>query len=137
MEKEKVVERIKQVGLIPILRTPTAEDAISVAEVLHASGLVVIELPLTVPGAVAAIARLTGRFGEQVLVGAGTVLDEAGARACIEAGATFIISPSFEPEVVRHCKSAGVAVMPGALTPTEIVAAWRAGADMVKVFPAS
>src|SRR5262245_11792783 len=92
---------------------------------------------MTVPGAVDVIAKLSKRFGNDLLVGAGTVLDAKTAAACIDAGARFIISPSLELEVVAHCNQAGIAVMPGALTPTEIVKAWRSGADMVKVFPCS
>src|SRR5262245_65879707 len=107
------------------------------ADVLHASGLTALEVTLTVPGAVEVIHELVTKFRDDMLVGAGTVLDAKAAAACVEAGASFIISPSLELDVVGYCKEADVAVMPGALTPTEIVTAWRSGADMVKVFPAS
>jgi 2-dehydro-3-deoxyphosphogluconate aldolase/(4S)-4-hydroxy-2-oxoglutarate aldolase len=106
-------------------------------EALHAAGIGAVEITLTVPGAIEVIGQVTKRFGGDMLVGAGTVLDAKSAAACIAAGAKFIISPSTELDVIAHCNQAGVAVMPGALTPTEIVKAWRAGADMVKVFPCS
>ena len=137
MNKEGVVEHIKRLGLIPILRTSSADDALTIAEILHGAGLTVLEIPLTVPGAVEVIAELARRWRGEVLVGAGTVLDRKSASACIAAGATFVISPSLELEVIAACNEAAVAALPGALTPTEIVGAWRAGADMVKVFPAS
>lgn len=124
-------------GLIPVLRTPSADDALAISEALQAAGITSLEIPLTVPGAVEVIGELADRFGAQVRVGAGTVLDAKAAAACVNAGATFIISPSLELEVVAFCKEAGVAVLPGALTPTEVVAAWRAGADIVKIFPCS
>ncbi len=137
VDKREVLDRIRKVGLIPILRTPSADDALGMAEVLHQAQLTALEIPLTVPGALEVIAELSARWGAEVLVGAGTVLDERSAAACINAGAAFIISPSTEPEVIETCNEASVAVLPGALTPTEIVRAWRLGADMIKVFPAS
>jgi 2-dehydro-3-deoxyphosphogluconate aldolase/(4S)-4-hydroxy-2-oxoglutarate aldolase len=137
VRKDQVLATIKRGGLIPVLRTSSADDALTIAEELQRAGLTALEIPLTVPGAVEVIAELASRFGEDVLVGAGTVLDTAAAAACVGAGARFIISPSLELEVVEYCVEAEVAVLPGALTPTEIVAAVRAGADMVKVFPCS
>jgi 2-dehydro-3-deoxyphosphogluconate aldolase/(4S)-4-hydroxy-2-oxoglutarate aldolase len=137
MRKEQVLAIIKKGGLIPVLRTASADDALSIAEELQQAGLTAVEIPLTVPGAVEVIAELASRFGNDTLVGAGTVLDTAAAAACVAAGARFVISPSLELEVVEYCNEAEVAVMPGALTPTEIMAATRAGADMVKVFPCS
>ena len=137
MQKTEVLEGLRRGGLIPVLRAPSAEDALAISEVLCQAGLNALEITLTVPGAVELIGQLTRRFGKDLLVGAGTVLDAKSAAACIAAGATFVISPSLELEVIAHCNQAGVAVLPGALTPTEIVKAWRAGADMVKVFPCS
>lgn len=137
MDKKEVLERLRRGGLVPVLRAPTAEDATLMAEALQKAGLTALEITLTVPGAVEVIRKLVARFGADLLVGAGTVLDAKAAAACIDAGATFIISPSLELDVIAHCNQAGVAVLPGALTPTEIVKAWRAGADMVKVFPCS
>jgi 2-dehydro-3-deoxyphosphogluconate aldolase/(4S)-4-hydroxy-2-oxoglutarate aldolase len=137
VRKDQVLAHIKRGGLMPVLRTATAADALALSEVLQQAGLTSLEIPLTVPGAIEVIAELSHRWEGKVLVGAGTVLDIASASACIAAGAQFIISPSLELEVVRACNQAEVAVLPGALTPTEIVSAVRAGADMVKIFPCS
>ena len=137
MDKQEVLEKLRAGGLVPVLRAPSAEDALRVSEILADAGLTALEITMTVPGAVAVIATLAKRFGKDLLVGAGTVLDAQAAAACIDAGATFLISPSLELDVIAHCNQAGIAVMPGALTPTEIVKAWRSGADMVKVFPCS
>jgi 2-dehydro-3-deoxyphosphogluconate aldolase / (4S)-4-hydroxy-2-oxoglutarate aldolase len=135
--KLQVLERLRAGGLIPILRVPTADDAVAMAETLQAASLNNLEIPLTVPKALEVIAKLVQRFGDDILIGAGTVLDAASADACIAAGARFIVSPGLDLETVSFCRRAGVPVFPGALTPTEIIAAWKAGADMVKVFPAS
>jgi 2-dehydro-3-deoxyphosphogluconate aldolase/(4S)-4-hydroxy-2-oxoglutarate aldolase len=137
VQKQEVLEGLRRGGLVPVLRAPTAEDALAMVEALHAAGIGAVEITMTVPGAVEVIGQVARRFGHEMLVGAGTVLDAKSAAACIAAGAQFIISPSTELEVIAHCNQAGVAVLPGALTPTEIVRAWRAGADMVKVFPCS
>jgi 2-dehydro-3-deoxyphosphogluconate aldolase/(4S)-4-hydroxy-2-oxoglutarate aldolase len=137
MEKAQVLARLKQGGLVPVIRTPTADDAIAISEALQAVAITSLEITLTVPNALEVIRTLTKRFGEKLLVGAGTVLDAKSAAACIEAGATFIVSPGTDPDTIAHCRQAGVAVLPGALTPTEIIAAWKAGADIVKIFPAS
>jgi 2-dehydro-3-deoxyphosphogluconate aldolase/(4S)-4-hydroxy-2-oxoglutarate aldolase len=135
--KSEVLEGLRRGGLVPVLRAPSADEALRMSEALHDAGITAVEITLTVPGAVEVIGKLVARFGHDMLIGAGTVLDPKAAAACISAGATFIISPSLELDVVAHCNQAGVAVLPGALTPTEIVRAWRAGADMVKVFPCS
>jgi 2-dehydro-3-deoxyphosphogluconate aldolase/(4S)-4-hydroxy-2-oxoglutarate aldolase len=137
MNKADVLARIREGGLIPILRTPTADDARRMADVIADSGITNLEIPLTVPSALDVIAEVVKRHGGRVLVGAGTVLDAASAESCIAAGATFIVSPGLDVGTVTTCKQRGIAVFPGSLTPTEIIAAWRAGADMVKVFPCS
>jgi 2-dehydro-3-deoxyphosphogluconate aldolase / (4S)-4-hydroxy-2-oxoglutarate aldolase len=136
-DKAQVLARIRDVGLIPILRTSSAADALTIAETLQAARLANLEIPLTVPGALKVIGKLVERFGAQMLIGAGTVLDAQAAESCVAAGASFIISPGLDLETVAFCRRAGVAVFPGALTPTEILTAWKAGADMVKLFPAS
>jgi 2-dehydro-3-deoxyphosphogluconate aldolase / (4S)-4-hydroxy-2-oxoglutarate aldolase len=136
-DKAQVLARIREGGLIPIIRTPSADEAVAMAEALVAADITNLELTMTVPGAVEIIAKLVKRFGDRTLVGAGTVLDVASAQACIAAGAAFIISPGLDLPTVAHCRQAGVPVFPGALTPTEIIAAWKGGADMVKVFPCS
>ncbi|HEY0377975.1 MAG TPA: bifunctional 4-hydroxy-2-oxoglutarate aldolase/2-dehydro-3-deoxy-phosphogluconate aldolase [Pyrinomonadaceae bacterium] len=135
MDKREVLRRIGEVGLVPVVRAASADEALAVAEAVRAGGVPVIEITLTVPGAVGVISEVVKRYGDEVLVGAGTVLDPETARACLLAGAQFIVSPSFNPGTIEMCRRYGVAVCPGALTPTEIVAAWAAGADVVKVFP--
>ena len=135
MEKVQVLERIRSTGLIPVIRARTAEEAAQAADAIQAGGVGVLEITMTVPGAVEVIREVAGRGGDAV-VGAGTVLDPEAARSCIDAGARFIVSPSFNPDTIAACREAGVPVLPGALTPTEVLAAWRAGADLVKVFPA-
>lgn len=135
MEKAEVLERIRSVGLIPVIRARSADEAARVADAIQAGGVGILEVTMTVPGAVEVIRELVGRGGD-ALVGAGTVLDPEAARACVDAGAQFVVSPSLNLDTIVACREAQVAVLPGALTPTEVVTAWNAGADMVKVFPA-
>jgi 2-dehydro-3-deoxyphosphogluconate aldolase/(4S)-4-hydroxy-2-oxoglutarate aldolase len=135
MEKGEVLRRIAEVGVVPVVRTSSADEAQAAVEAIAAGGLPVAEVTMTVPGALDAILRLAGELGGEVLIGAGTVLSAGQARACMAAGAQFLVSPSVETDVIAACVEAGVAVMPGALTPTEVLAACRAGADVVKVFP--
>ncbi len=137
VEKSKVIQKIKAVGVIPVVRASSEEEAIQVVEAIKAGGLPILEITMTVPHAVQLIETLAGRYGKEAIVGAGTVLDAKAARACRSAGAQFIVSPALNLETIRLCQEEGVAVIPGALTPTEIVQAWNAGADLVKVFPAS
>ena len=137
MIKEIVLKRIRDVGIIPVVRASSEEEAIQVVEAIKAGGLPILEITMTVPGAVRVIEKLAGRFGDEAIVGAGTVLGPEAARACIRAGAQFVVSPALNLETIACCRELEVTVMPGALTPTEIVLAWNAGADLVKVFPAS
>ena len=136
MNRTAVVAKIRSIGVIPVVRASTAVEALQLAEAILAGGLPILEITLTVPGAVQVIERLARTQGDDALVGAGSVLDADSARACIAAGARFIASPALDPALVARCRKQEVAVMPGALTPTEVVQAWRAGADLVKVFPA-
>jgi 2-dehydro-3-deoxyphosphogluconate aldolase/(4S)-4-hydroxy-2-oxoglutarate aldolase len=136
MNKNEVIQRIKEVGLVPVVRAASADEAMQAIDAIKAGGVSVLEITMTVPGAVGAIAEVTKRFGEEVVVGAGTVLDAETARTCMLAGAQFIVSPSLNLDTIACCRRYGVAVLPGALTPTEVVSAWTAGADFVKVFPA-
>lgn len=131
------VDRIREVGIVPVVRATSAAEALEAVEAIRAGGIPILEITLTVPGAVKIIAELTGRFGDETLIGAGTVLDAESAQACIDAGARFIVSPSLDIPTIELCRRLGVAIFPGALTPTEIVTAWKAGADAVKVFPAN
>jgi 2-dehydro-3-deoxyphosphogluconate aldolase/(4S)-4-hydroxy-2-oxoglutarate aldolase len=135
MEKREVLQRIADVGLVPVVRAASADEAMAVVEAIKAGGVPIIEITMTVPGAVRVISEVAEAYGEEVVVGAGTVLDPETARACILAGARFIVSPSFNPGTIEMCRRYAITVCPGALTPTEIVAAWQAGADIVKVFP--
>lgn len=135
MNKEQVLRQIKEVGVVPVVRARSSEEAARVVEAIKAGGVSVLEITMTVPRAVELIAELSERYGDGATVGAGTVLDPETARACVLAGARFIVSPSLNAKTIELCRRYGVAVMPGALTPTEVVTAWQAGADMVKVFP--
>ena len=131
-----VVDRIRAVGIIPVVRARSSDDALQAVEAIRAGGIPILEITMTVPGAINVIAELTRRLGDDALIGAGTVLDADSARACVDAGARFIVSPSLDLPTIEACRKLGVPVFPGALTPTEIVTAWKAGADAVKVFPA-
>jgi 2-dehydro-3-deoxyphosphogluconate aldolase/(4S)-4-hydroxy-2-oxoglutarate aldolase len=136
MDKATVLQTIRDVGIIPVVRARSAEEAMKAIDAIREGGISVLEITMTVPGAVGVIEEVSQRYGSDALVGAGTVLDGETARACIRAGARFIVSPSLDLETIAVCRLEGVAVMPGALTPTEVVQAWSAGADFVKVFPA-
>jgi 2-dehydro-3-deoxyphosphogluconate aldolase/(4S)-4-hydroxy-2-oxoglutarate aldolase len=135
MNKDEVIERIRECGVLPVIRASSKEEARSVVERVTAGGVTTIEVTMTVPGAVELIAEL-GREHTDLLVGGGSVLDPETARECISAGAKFIVSPTTNFDTIEYCNEVETVVMPGALTPTEIVNAWDAGADIVKVFPA-
>lgn len=122
--------------MIPVVRATTADEAMRAIDAIREGGISVLEITMTVPGAVKLIEEVVKRYGDDALVGAGTVLDPETATACIESGAKFVVSPALNPETIACCRRLDVAVMPGALTPTEVVQAWNAGADFVKVFPA-
>jgi len=135
MQKQDVIRKINEIGLIPVVRADSAEMALRAVTAIREGGVSILEITMTVPGAVGVIEMLADRFGQDVLIGAGTVLDENTARTCMQAGARFVVSPALDLATVECCRSSGVVVMPGALTPTEVVKAWTAGADFVKVFP--
>jgi 2-dehydro-3-deoxyphosphogluconate aldolase / (4S)-4-hydroxy-2-oxoglutarate aldolase len=128
---------IATIGVVAILRASTAQHLEAVAETLIQAGISAIEVTLTVPGALATIARLSKTYGHGALIGAGTVITADQAEACIDAGAIFLVSPTASLDVIAAARIAGVAVYPGAFTPTEILATHRAGASAVKLFPAS
>lgn len=136
MNKQDVTARIIETGIVPVIRAASADEATRLIEAVRAGGINIFEITMTVPGAVSLIETLSKRFGASALIGAGTVLTTEQARDCINAGARFVISPALNFELIALCRKAEITVMPGALTPTEIVAAWNAGADFVKVFPA-
>lgn len=135
MPNLKVIQRILDVGLVPVVRAGSCQEAISIVESIRAGGVSVLEITMTVPGAIQAIEKVVERYGKDVLVGAGTVLDPETARACILAGAEFIVTPSLKVSTIEMCKRYSKVIIPGALTPTEVVTAWEAGSDFVKVFP--
>jgi 2-dehydro-3-deoxyphosphogluconate aldolase/(4S)-4-hydroxy-2-oxoglutarate aldolase len=130
-----VVATLRDVGIVPVIRAESADAALAVVEALADAGLTVAEITMTVPNAIQVIAAVAKRFGDRVLVGAGTVTKAETADWAADAGAAFIVTPCLVPEVIDASRRADVAVIPGALTPTEIFEAFRRGADMVKVFP--
>jgi 2-dehydro-3-deoxyphosphogluconate aldolase/(4S)-4-hydroxy-2-oxoglutarate aldolase len=137
MAAQDTLKRIAETGIVPVVRAASGEEALAVVDAIRAGGIDVIELTMTVPGAVEVIRELARRYGNDVLIGAGTVLDAETARACMLAGARFVVSPIVDAGTIGCCRTYGVPAMAGALTPTEVVQAWRAGADIVKVFPCS
>jgi 2-dehydro-3-deoxyphosphogluconate aldolase/(4S)-4-hydroxy-2-oxoglutarate aldolase len=122
--------------LIPVVRATSADEAMRAIDAIREGGISVLEITMTVPGAVKLIEEVANRYGSDALVGAGTVLDPETATACISSGARFVVSPALNLDTIACCRQRDIAVMPGALTPTEVVQAWNAGADFVKVFPA-
>jgi len=134
MNKQEVCARIEEVGIIPALRVHSAEDALFAAEAVSSGGIPIVEVTMTVPGALEVIGKLVQTI-PGVLVGAGTVLDLGWARRCLDAGAMFLTSPGLDVAIVEFGAIQNIAVLPGALTPTEVVASAKAGADFVKIFP--
>jgi 2-dehydro-3-deoxyphosphogluconate aldolase/(4S)-4-hydroxy-2-oxoglutarate aldolase len=137
MKKEDVLKCIRKIGLLPVLRAKSADEALALAEAIEAGGVTALEVTMTVPNAIEVIHKLVKQTEGRILIGAGTVLDAETARACMLAGAAFIVSPSLNVKTIEVCRRYSVPVMPGALTPTEVLTAWEAGADVVKVFPCS
>ena len=122
-------------GIVPIVRTSSAEGAIQAVEAIYNGGVRAAEITMTVPGAIHALEKLADRFGGKLILGAGTVLDPETARACMLAGAEFFVTPSLRLSTIEMAKRYSKVICPGALTPTEVLTAWEAGADMVKIFP--
>ncbi|MBZ5510953.1 MAG: bifunctional 4-hydroxy-2-oxoglutarate aldolase/2-dehydro-3-deoxy-phosphogluconate aldolase [Acidobacteriia bacterium] len=135
MTKQEVRHQITQVGIVPVVRAASAKQAMMAIEAVCLGGIPVAEITMTVPGAVDLIREVARSMGSEVLVGAGTVLDAATARQCADAGAQFLVSPGLDYETVDFAKSRDIVMMAGALTPTEVMNAWKAGADFVKIFP--
>ena len=136
MRKQEILERLRSSGALGIIRVQTSSDLVRIAEALREGGLKCLEITMTTPGALEAIEGSRERLPD-VLMGAGTVLDAVTAREAILAGAQFLVTPTVAPDVIEMAHRYGIPVIPGAMTPTEILACWEAGADMVKVFPAS
>ena len=134
MKRNEVCALIKEIGIIPAIRVSSGADAHFAAEAVTRAGIPIVEITMTVPGAVDLISHLA-KHDSKTIVGAGTVLDIETARRCLDAGASFLTAPEFYLEVLEFAAKENIAILPGALTPTEVAAAWRAGADFVKVFP--
>lgn len=136
MTRDQALQKVLQTGIVSIIRAESGEQLVDVAKALYEGGIDVIEVTFTVPGVLDIIAAVKRELGDRILLGAGTVLDTESARAAILAGAEFIVTPTVNPDVIKLCNRYGKVIMPGGFTPTEILTAWEAGADIVKVFPA-
>jgi 2-dehydro-3-deoxyphosphogluconate aldolase/(4S)-4-hydroxy-2-oxoglutarate aldolase len=137
MSRETDLQRVLDGGIVAIIRAPSGEQLVNVARALNEGGIDVIEVTLTVPGALDVMAAIRSDLGDRILLGVGTVLDAESARAALLAGAEFIVSPTVNLAVIAMCRRYDKLVMPGAFTPTEVLTAWEAGADLVKIFPAN
>ncbi|MGA2270011.1 MAG: bifunctional 4-hydroxy-2-oxoglutarate aldolase/2-dehydro-3-deoxy-phosphogluconate aldolase [Bryobacteraceae bacterium] len=135
MTSKEILAFITEVGIVPVVRTSSAEGAIQAVEAIYQGGVRAAEITMTVPGAIHALEKLADRFGGKIMLGAGTVLDPETARACLLAGAQFIVTPSLRLSTIEMAKRYSKVVCPGALTPTEVLTAWESGADVVKIFP--
>jgi 2-dehydro-3-deoxyphosphogluconate aldolase/(4S)-4-hydroxy-2-oxoglutarate aldolase len=137
MKSFEIVQKIREIAIVPVVRTNNAESAIRAVEAISNGGIACAEITMTVQGAIRALEQVADRFGDKILLGAGTVLDPETARACMLAGANFFVTPALNRETIALAKRYSKPIFPGALTPTEVVAAWEAGADGIKVFPCS
>ena len=135
MTKDEARKRIIAIGIVPVVRAASAQQAMQAAEAVCAGGIPIVEVTMTVPGAIELIAQLSKQMGGEVLIGAGTVLDAETAQRCIDAGTEFLVSPGFDLATVQLANRRNKLMMAGALTPTEVITAWKAGSDFVKVFP--
>ena len=135
MKKAQVLSFIQDTGIVPVVRTATADAAIRAIEAIYNGGIRAAEITMTVPGAVKALEKVADQFGDKLVLGAGTVLDPETARICMLAGAEFFVTPALNVKVIEMARRYSKVICPGALTPTEVLAAWEAGADVVKVFP--
>src|SRR5437667_3923429 len=136
MSKESQLQKVLDCGIVAVVRSPDSQQLVEVCQALADGGVTVVEITMSVPDALDVLRRVRQALGERVLLGAGTVLDPETARAVILAGAEYIVAPTLNLDVIRLCQRYDKLVMPGAFTPTEILTAWEAGADVVKVFPA-
>ncbi len=135
MTKQEVAKRVAEIGIVPVIRATSAKQGMMATEAVCEGGIPVAEITMTVPGAIELIAQLVKSMGSSVLIGAGTVLDAGTAQRCVDAGAEFLVSPGFDLETVKLANRLGKLIMAGGLTPTEVITAWKAGSDLVKVFP--
>ena len=134
---DRTIQRIVDGGVVAIMRAKSSDQLLEAAEAVREGGVTAIEVTMTTPGALGVIEQAVARYGEHVLFGAGTVLDPESARAAILSGAQFVVAPTLNLDTIEICRRYSIPVMPGAYTPTEILTAWQAGADFIKVFPAS
>lgn len=137
MTAQQILAFITDIGIVPVVRTPSAESAIRSIEAIYSGGVRAAEVTMTVPGAIKALEKLADRFGDKIMLGAGTVLDPETARICMLAGAQFFVTPTLKLATIEMIKRYSKVICAGALTPTEVLMAWEAGADVVKVFPAN
>jgi len=137
MEKREVFNRMMSEGLVPVIRVTSAAEAIDVSDAIKEGGVSFIEITMSVPGAIDVIKELTKKYKDEIIMGAGTVLDTETGRAALLAGAQFIVSPILNLDLIHLAHRYSALVIPGTMSPTEILTAWNAGADMVKVFPAA
>src|SRR5689334_21313049 len=135
MTREQILSFITEIGIVPVVRTSSAEGAIKAIDAIYRGGIRAAEITMTVPGAIRALERVADQFGDKIVLGAGTVLDPETARTCMLAGAEFFVTPSLRISTIEIAKRYSKVICPGALTPTEVLAAWDAGADVVKIFP--
>ena len=135
MNKQSILSAIKEIGIVPVVRTPSAESALRSIEAIYEGGIRAAEVTMTVPGAVKVLEQLADQFGGRMVLGAGTVLDPETCRICMLAGAEFFVTPALNLKTIEMAQRYGKPICPGALTPTEVLTAWQAGGDIVKVFP--
>ena len=135
MNKQKVRDRIAEIGVVPVVRASSSREALMAAEAVCQGGIPIVEITMTVPGAVEVIRELSKSSASKVLIGAGTVLDPETARRCLDAGAQFLVSPGLNLQTIELAVRENILIMAGALTPTEVITAWNAGSDFVKIFP--
>jgi 2-dehydro-3-deoxyphosphogluconate aldolase/(4S)-4-hydroxy-2-oxoglutarate aldolase len=136
-QKQEVLAALREGGIVPVIRADSADTALRIVDALVAGGIRTLEITMTVPDAIGAIKAVADRFGSSVLLGAGTVTSRALAEGSLDAGAEFLVTPCVVPDVIAVAKERGVAVLPGAMTPTEVFTAWSSGGDIIKIFPAS
>jgi 2-dehydro-3-deoxyphosphogluconate aldolase/(4S)-4-hydroxy-2-oxoglutarate aldolase len=135
MTKKQVADRIVEIGIVPVIRAASAKQAMYAVEGVCAGGISVVEITMTVPGAIELLTTLTKTSASEILIGAGTVLDAESASRCVDAGAQFLVSPGFDAETIKFANRSDTLIMAGALTPTEVIVAWKAGSDFIKIFP--
>jgi 2-dehydro-3-deoxyphosphogluconate aldolase/(4S)-4-hydroxy-2-oxoglutarate aldolase len=133
---QQILAAIMQAGVVPVIRTNTADQALKAIDAIYRGGIRAAEVTMTVPGAIRVLEKIADEFGDKLVLGAGTVLDPETARACMLAGAEFFVTPNLRISTIEMCKRYSKVICPGALTPTEVVTAWESGADVIKIFPA-